>query len=123
MKILICENQDVLLTALKFRLTKKKHELFLAKNGEEAINFLYEERPDFVITELKLPDSSAAKLLKIAHQEINPELPFIILSNFEDAEELLDLLKAGARDFLLKPFKPDELLLRIEKIKYEIYND
>lgn len=119
MKILICENEDVLLTALKFRLTKKGFELFLAKTGAEAAQLLLNDKPDFVITELELPDSSAFELLKLAHEKVNPNLPFIIISDIENANELLEILSAGARDFLLKPFRPDELLLRIEKIKQE----
>ena len=119
MKILICENEDVLLTALKFRLTKRGYELFLAKTGKEATQYLLNENIDFVITELHLPNSSASVLLKLAHQNINPNLPFIIISDIENADELLDILAKGANDFLLKPFRPDELLLRIEKIKSE----
>ena len=63
MKILICENEDILLTALKFRLTKKNHELILAKDGDEAAQALMSESPDLVITELNLPKKSGLELL------------------------------------------------------------
>lgn len=119
MKILICENEDVLLTALQFRLTKKNHELVLAKDGEEAAKALLESKPDIVITELNLPKTSGAELLKLAQENIDPNLPFIVIADIDYAEEILQVLAKGARDFLVKPFKPNELLLRIEKIKQE----
>jgi two-component system alkaline phosphatase synthesis response regulator PhoP len=119
MKILICENEDILLTALKFRLTKKNHELILAKDGDEAAQALMSESPDLVITELNLPKKSGLELLHLAHKKVAPDLPFIIIASIEFAEQILEILAEGARDFLVKPFKPNELLLRIEKIKQE----
>ncbi len=119
MKILICENADILLTALQFRLTKKNHELVLAKDGDEAATAILNTNPDIVITELNLPKISGLELLKLAHKEVNPVLPFIVIADIEYAEQILEILALGARDFLLKPFKPNELLLRIEKIKQE----
>ena len=119
MKLLICEHEDVLLTALQFRLNKKNHELILAKDGAEASQFLLNTKPDLVITELDLPKTSGAELFNIAQTQVNPDLPFIIIADIEKADQVLELLDKGARDFLIKPFNPNELLLRIEKIKQE----
>ncbi|MCB0650570.1 MAG: response regulator [Saprospiraceae bacterium] len=119
MKLLICENEDVLLTALQFRLNKRNHTLILAKDGKEAAQYLLNSKPDIVITELNLPKTSGLELLRLAKTQVDPNLPFIIIADIEMADEILEILAEGARDFLLKPFKPDELLLRIEKIKQE----
>lgn len=119
MKLLICEHEDVLLTALQFRLNKKNHELILAKDGAEASQALLNSSPDMVITELDLPKTNGAELFELAQTKVNPKLPFIIIGDIDRAEQILELLDKGARDFLIKPFNPNELLLRIEKIKQE----
>ncbi len=120
MKLLICEHEDVLLTALQFRLNKKNHELILAKDGAEASQALMNSNPDVVITELDLPKTSGGELLDLAQKKVDPNLPFIIIADIERGDQILELLDKGARDFLIKPFNPNELLLRIEKIKQEI---
>ncbi|MCB0589644.1 MAG: response regulator, partial [Phaeodactylibacter sp.] len=54
-KILICEDEEILLTALKFRLQKQGYELFLAADGKEARELIEKEKPDLIVTDIDVP--------------------------------------------------------------------
>lgn len=116
MKILLCESEEVLLTALKFRLTKKGYELLLASDAESAKSLLLSEKPNFIISAINFPDLSALELLTLIKDNFTQDIPMIISGDTENADEIFKALKAGANDFILKPFKPVEILMRIESV-------
>ncbi|HMQ48288.1 MAG TPA: response regulator [Saprospiraceae bacterium] len=115
-KILVCEGEEVLLTALKFRLQKQGYSLFLAQNGKKAKELIRQAQPDLIIADLNLPGIRTAELLDFVHQEIGTDVPMIAMADLEDEELVLEALRLGFQDFLTKPFKPVELVLRIRRI-------
>jgi len=116
MKILICENEEIMLTALEFRLRKNGFEVMIAKDGEQAVNLFTTQKPDLIVADMKIPKFSGLELVKFVREEENSDLPIILISPMEDAEELLRALELGATDFVSKPFNPNELLLRIRRV-------
>ena len=115
-KILICEDEEILLTALKFRLQKQGYELLLCSNGEEARQLAKTEMPDIIVTDIDLPDVSGVDLVSYIRKDLLNETPIIMISPLEHEDDLLLALKNGANDFVTKPFKPVELVLRIRCI-------
>jgi two-component system, OmpR family, response regulator VicR len=115
-KILICENEEILLTALKFRLQKQGYELFLAANEEEARRLVREAAPDLIVTDIGLPDVNGLDLIAYVRQECKLSVPIILIAPLDKGDALVEAVRLGATDFVTKPFKPVELVLRIRCI-------
>ncbi len=116
MNILICEEEDVLLTALEFRLRKYGFDVIRAKTGSEAIDLIKAATPDLVVTDLMMPEINGLDLLQFIRNDLKSKLPFVVISEIENDELILQVLEEGASDFVSKPFNPNELILRIRRI-------
>jgi len=115
MKILICEDEDILLTALEFRMRKAGYEVLLAKNGQDALDLLNQQKVDLVVADIEMPKMTGLELVKKI-QELDDPTPVVVISDLEYGEEILQALHTGASDFVAKPFKPAELVLRAKYI-------
>ena len=119
-KILICEDEEILLTALKFRLQKQGYELFLAVDGKEARDIIQKERPDLIVTDIDVPKISGMELISLVRNDMEMNVPIIIIAPLENENLILEAMQNGADDFVTKPFKPVELVLRIRRIFQDI---
>ena len=119
MKILVCEEEQVLLTALQFRLNKQGHEITIGRSGEETLSLFKENTPDLVVIDKETSDIGGVDLVRRLRQELNAKQPIILICNIEEDEDILEAFALGATDFVTKPFKPLELSLRIRKIFQE----
>ena len=120
MKILICEDEEIMLTALEFRLRKKGFEIILAKDGLEAKKMIKSELPDLVVLDVMMPHVSGLELIHYVRNELKSALPLIVISALEHDDTVLKAFELGATDFITKPFKPNELILRIRRIFQEM---
>lgn len=113
MKVLICEGKDILLTTLEFRLSRHGFDVIRASDGAEALEKILSEAPDLLVTNLESPKISGLELIRKLREELHNELPVVMVGAPEEGEALLQALRAGANDFVTRPFKPLELVLRI----------
>lgn len=86
-----------------------------AANGEEAINQYMKLEPDFVTMDIVMPKKGGIEACR-AIIEKYPEARIIIVSAMAHEQLLMDAINAGARDYILKPFAPEDLLKAIDKI-------
>lgn len=119
MKILICEDEEIMLTALEFRLRKQGFQVVKAEDGKQALKKFNETQPDLVIADIMMPHISGLELIEIFRTEYKSSVPVIVISALEHEEIVLEAFRIGANDFITKPFKPHELILRIKKIFQE----
>ncbi len=115
-KILICEDEEILLTALKFRLQKQGYELSLADDGQKAKELIDSEKPDLVVTDIELPHVNGLELIHYLRKDLKRDTPIVLIAPMENDEAILSAMKDGGTDFVTKPFKPVELVLRIRRI-------
>lgn len=115
-KILICEDEEILLTALKFRLQKQGYELLLAEDGKKAKAVIDHEDLDLIVTEIDVAKMSGLELIRYVRQERGLSTPIIIIAALENEDSILEAMANGGDDFVTKPFKPVELMLRIRRI-------
>ncbi|MEM9990712.1 MAG: response regulator [Bacteroidota bacterium] len=116
MKILICANEDILLTALEFRLRKAGFQSVRAIDPEDALHKIRIHIPDMLITDAFLPERTGIALIQEVRERLNSSIPIILLSSVDEGDSILEGIEAGANDFITKPFKPTELVLRIQRI-------
>lgn len=115
-KILICEDEEILLTALKFRLQKQGYELLLASNGQQAKTMIQSEKPNLIVTDIDVPKISGMELIRLVRNDMAMDVPIVIIAPLENEGLILEAMQSGADDFVTKPFKPVELVLRIRRI-------
>ncbi len=126
MKILLLEDDKVLLESLGEYLGSEGFEVDLAKNANEAYELTFKNSYDLYIFDINLPDENGLNVLQ-ALQNAHDDTPTIYISALTDISTLSKAFNLGAIDYLKKPFDPEELVLRIKsKLKPQnqfVYND
>ncbi|MBI2062964.1 MAG: response regulator [Candidatus Yanofskybacteria bacterium] len=116
-KILIAEDEEVLLNVLKDRFEAEGWTVVIAKDGEETVEAIKQSPPDLVLLDLVMPKKDGFEVLKEIRS--NPEyknLPiFIILSNLGSDEDIKKALALGANDYFVKTQHPMSEI--VEKVK------
>ncbi|MES2802453.1 MAG: response regulator [Bdellovibrionota bacterium] len=113
-KILIVEDDNFFRDALR-DLLKKKFTVLEAPNGKSAKEILSMQTVDVVLTDIQMPGLTGLELLEWALQ-YKPEVPFIIMTGFSMVLETKTAFDLGAKGFIAKPFKNQELLILIDSI-------
>ena len=116
MRILIAEDDQLMLKTLEFRLKRDGHEVFLSKDGQEAMEMINSQELDLVISDIMMPYSSGLELIGFIKQKFNNSIRTIILSGMGQENVILEAFRLGATDFITKPFSPNELSMRINRI-------
>ncbi len=117
MKVLICEDEEIMLTAIEFRLQKAGFGVLRAKNGQETVEMIKLHDPGMIVLDMVMPNTDCQKLIEHIRVKMKNEAPIVLLAPIEkDDEEVLSAFEAGIQDFVIKPFKPTELILRIKRI-------
>lgn len=114
--ILIVEDEEFLITALKDNLEAEGWAVDTAQNGEEAMERIKKERPNLILLDLLMPKRDGFYVLEEVKK--NPEwklIPIIVLSNLGGDAEIKRALKIGADDYFVKSQHPIEEV--IEKVK------
>ena len=112
--ILVIEDKESMAEMLKETLEAEGYNVISACDGMEGIRHLKEERMDLVLTDLKLPQKSGIDILKAAKEE-NQLVPVIVMTAFGSVEIAVEAMKAGAFDFITKPFDTDHLLMLMKR--------
>ena len=120
MKILVCEDEQIMLTALEFRLQKQGFSVDIAPDGKVALEKLAIEIPDLIILDLMMPFVSGLEIITHVRKKLKSSIPIIVISALEHDDTVLEAFQNGATDFVTKPFKPVELVLRIRRIFQEM---
>ena len=113
MKILVAEDDELMLRTLEFRLKKDGHQAILARDGKEAIEKMDALRPELVITDIMMPYFSGLEVVAALREKY--QTPIIILSAMGQEDIVLEAFRLGADDFITKPFSPSELSVRIKR--------
>lgn len=114
--ILVVEDDSDICSLLKFTLEQNGYSVVTADNGEEALLFLKEHKPDLILLDLMLPRLSGTDVLKSIRYKMEFSLPVIIISAKTDESDIVTLLELGADDYLPKPFSLKVLLVKVKTL-------
>ena len=117
MKILIAEDDELILKIIEFRLKKDGHEVIISKDGRDALLKIEELLPDLVISDIMMPYTSGLEIVSELKTKYGKKIPIIILSSMGQEDVVLEAFKLGADDFITKPFSPNELTMRINRLE------
>lgn len=130
-KVLVAEDEPASLQAICSIIEKHCKDYYIAgtaENGGKAWEFIRENEPDLVVSDIKMPNITGVELAKRVREEF-PDICFIIISGYQDFEYTQSAIRSGVTDYLLKPVMPDALKRsmdfaagRIRDIQYRARN-
>jgi DNA-binding NtrC family response regulator len=111
-RVLIVEDEEKLRRVIELQLRSAGFEVDKAASAEEALRLA--DRTDLILTDLRLPGMDGLELLELLHRQ-DSQIPVVVMTAFGTVESAVEAMKAGAVDFLLKPFSLDHLMAVIQK--------
>ena len=111
-KILVVDDEQSLRDFLAIMLKKEGHEVVTADSGDAALKAVQAEIFDLVISDVRMPGTDGISVLKTV-KDVSPETVVVMITAFATAETAVEAMKLGASDYIIKPFKIDELKLVI----------
>ncbi len=112
LKVMLIDDDESMRVLIEQIAHRGGYEFCCAGNGEEGLAMLRAERPDFLILDVMLPDINGFEICEIIRGE-GRKVPIMFLTAKGDIVDKTIGFKAGADDYLVKPFQPEELLLRL----------
>lgn len=116
-KILLVEDEEIMINLLEKKLTQEGYDVTVAVNGEEGLEKMKEQKPDVVLLDIIMPKKGGFEVMEEMNKDpVLKEVPVIIISNSGQPVELDKAKELGAKDWLIKTeFDPQEVLDKVRK--------
>jgi two-component system phosphate regulon response regulator PhoB len=115
--VMIVEDEDALVTLLRYNLEKEGYRSASAGDGEEALVMIKEETPDLILLDWMLPLTSGIEVCRqLRRQPETRDVPIIMLTARGEEGDKVRGLNSGADDYITKPFSPNELMARVRAV-------
>ena len=114
--ILLIDDEEAQLNSLKSFLSRRNYEVFTATNGKHGFEIVQKQLIDLVLTDYRMPDWNGLVVLRKI-KEFNPQIDVVVITAFGNIEDAVEIMKAGAYDYLSKPIDLDELENLIQRVK------
>ena len=115
MKILVAEDEPLMLMAIEAKLKNDGFEVTGVSDGQEALKAIENNLPDLIITDILMPYTSGLELIGIVRTNAK-KIPIIVLSGLGQEDTVMEAFQLGADDFITKPFNPTELSVRVKRL-------
>lgn len=116
MKILVAEDEPMLLKTIELKLKKEGYEVFTTIDGRDAVAKIEALNPDLVITDIMMPYVSGLEIISIIRKKEGKKIPIIILSAMDQENVVMEAFDLGADDYITKPFSLNELAIRVKRL-------
>ncbi|MXV37338.1 response regulator [Flavobacteriaceae bacterium Ap0902] len=116
-RILIVDDEPNIVMTLEYALQKKGYQIFIARNGEEALEIVNREKPDLVFMDVMMPDMDGYETFeKLKTNEKLSHTKLIFLSAKNKPSDIEKGMQLGANDYITKPFSIKKVLKSVENI-------
>ncbi len=116
LSILLIDDEEAQLQSLKSFLSRRNYEVYTASDGKKGFDVVNNNIIDIVLTDFRMPNWDGYTVLKKI-KELNPEIDVVVITAYGSVEDAVNIMKAGAYDYLSKPIDLDELENLLERIK------
>jgi len=113
-KILVVDDAAFMRLRLSSLLKQAGHQVIEAPNGAQALSTYQTEKPDLVFMDITMPEMDGLEALKRLRAS-DPEAKVIMCTALGQQSMVLEAIKAGAKDFIVKPFQPDRVVQAVQK--------
>ncbi|MEI5905493.1 response regulator transcription factor [Bacillus spongiae] len=114
-KVLVVDDEQSIVTLLKYNLEQAGFEVITANDGEVGMNKAIDEKPDIIVLDLMLPSMDGIEVCKQLRQ-VKVMTPILMLTAKDDEFDKVLGLELGADDYMTKPFSPREVVARVKAI-------
>jgi|WetSurMetagenome_2_1015567.scaffolds.fasta_scaffold627372_1 DNA-binding NtrC family response regulator len=114
-RVLIVDDEPLVRQVLSAWLRRKHFHVVEAEGGRQAMEMIRKDEPDLVISDMVMPGMDGLQLLKEA-RAVSAVVPFLMVTGYPSASNASEAIKQGAQDYLAKPFKPEELTRRVNRM-------
>lgn len=95
----------------------KHYDVITVNSGVRALKYLNKNKPDLILLDIRMPLRDGFEILReIRTMEDRADIPVVMLTGMEDRRYVMESIKLGIRDYVLKPFDPNDLLARVRRI-------
>ncbi|MDE7324599.1 MAG: response regulator [Lachnospiraceae bacterium] len=116
LRILAVDDNSISLAAIEQEL-KKEYEVIPVNSGARALQYLRREKPDLILLDIQMAQKDGIETLReIREMEKCKEIPVIMLTSKQDRTSVVETSKLGIYDYILKPFKGEDLHKRIDRV-------
>lgn len=116
-KILVCDDDELLVDLLEYRLTARGFEVIVARDGLQAVSMADEQKPDAIILDMMMPGLDGNRVLNhLRSNDATAKIPVVMLTARKNEQDIVGALELGANDYLVKPFIPEELITRLSRL-------
>jgi DNA-binding response OmpR family regulator len=116
-KILVVEDDNNIEQLVTFKLKNSGFEVFNARNGKEALDFLRKNSVDLIITDVMMPIMGGKELvIELKKDPRTKAIPTVMLTSRTLEKEIVEGFELGVEDYIKKPFSPQELIIRIKTV-------
>lgn len=115
--ILVCDDDPLLVELLEFRLGLRGFGVLVARNGAEALEIAARNDPDAIVLDAMMPVLDGYEVLRrLRADSATARIPVVMLTARKGEADVLSGLALGANDYVVKPFIPEELVMRLSKL-------
>lgn len=113
-KVLVVDDKQMMRDSVGATLQRAGYTVIAASNGEVALRMVQKHRPAAVVTDLKMPEMDGLELLERLAQ-LDDQLPVVLMTAYGSVNDAVSAMKAGAFDFVQKPFEGDQLVMVVRR--------
>ncbi len=119
-KIIIAEDERDIRELIFFTLEYEGYDVIMTANGEDALEMVYKERPDLVLLDVRMPRMDGYEVCRRIINDVTIQhIPVAFISAKGQQSEIDEGIRAGALDYLIKPFSRDQLLGMVARLLLE----
>lgn len=119
-KVLIVEDDEIARKKIGNIVEKEGFTVFLATNGVEGLELFKKEKPDIIISDLKMPQISGLEFVHTA-KRLNPSVQIILVTGYGDVDTVISAIREGVIDYIRKPIDIDQLCVALGRAKEKLY--
>ena len=108
MKILVVDDDAIVIASCRRILEADGYEVTTARSADEALETVRKDTFDLLLIDVKMPKHDGLFLMREIRKDM-PQVPIVVMSGYPTPETIADVMKAGAAEFIPKPFRPDDL--------------
>ena len=113
--ILVCEDDFAIKTMISTKLKQENYSVHTAQNGQEALNLMEKQQIDLVISDIMMPEMDGYEFVQTL-RETKHTLPILMITAKSQLESLEAAFKLGVDDYMVKPLRLEELVLRVKAL-------
>ncbi|MDE7261278.1 MAG: response regulator [Oscillospiraceae bacterium] len=115
-RVLAVDDAAIILSRITDAL-RKHYDVITVNSGSRALKYLDSNKPDLILLDIRMPIRDGFEILReIQTMEDRADIPVIMLTGMESKRYVMEGINLGIRDYVLKPFAPDDLLERVQRV-------